>query len=244
MKIKKNIAKELKKIINDTINKNYKKSQKKTIRERYKEMSKGFDEIMNVMETHYAKEAKSYYKVRSKNDARLKKIQAKAFGEITTCIKNSDCFNIDKKGYELVPASSFSARTNIVGESDIDFGVLIKNISDDKVICFANALGKCGYILTEIRNKHSKKKKHWVFQKFIKNVEIEAKVRDYDGFKEIHKMHQFTDKKMKKRDKIFSTYAKYILKKHMKNEYEKFKMIYYCNAGYHGKSKELMYKLL
>jgi hypothetical protein len=57
-------------------------------------------------------------------------------------------------------------------------------------------------------------------------------------------MHQYTDKKMSKKKKILCTYAKFLLKKYAKNEYEKFKIIYYCNAGYHGKSKELLYPLL
>ena len=235
------ILNSLKKIINETISKNYKKSQKKTVRERYKGMSEGLKKIMNIINENWEKEAIRYYDKRTKSDERLKKIQKKAFDEIKKCIKDAECFKNIK--YVLVPASSFSAKTNLIGESDIDFGILIKNIDEDKAMCLSNALGKCNYLLTDIRNQDNKSKKHWVFQKYINNVEIEGKVRDYDGFKNILKMHTYTDKKMGKKDKMLTTYTKYILKKYARKEYENFKMIDYCNAGYHGKSNELLYKL-
>ena len=51
-------------------------------------------------------------------------------------------------------------------------------------------------------------------------------MRDKDGFKEMLKMHNYTYKMMSNKDKILTTYTK-------------FKMIYYCNTGYHAKAKEL-----
>ena len=229
-------------LINDTINKSYKKKQKFTIRKRYKKISEGFNEIMLFMDENFKKEANLYYKKRSKQDTRLSKIQKKAFNEIKKCLNDALCNkNIE---YELIPASSFSAKTNLINDSDIDFVILVKKITDDKAICFSNALGICNYILADIRSPKNLKKKHWVFQKYINNVEIEGKVRDYDGFKEMLKMHEYIDHKMSRKNKILSTYTKFILKKYAKNEYENFKMIYYCNAGYHGKSKDLLYPLI
>ena len=49
---------------------------------------------------------------------------------------------------------------------------------------------------------------------------------------------------MSKKDKILTTYIKYILKNNSPKEYEKFKMIYYSNAGYHSKVKVLLYPLI
>lgn len=57
-------------------------------------------------------------------------------------------------------------------------------------------------------------------------------------------MHRYTDNKMKRNTKIYSTYIKYLLKKNNRKVYENFKMIYYCNAVYHGGSNELLYNLL
>jgi hypothetical protein len=232
----------LQKIINKIIDKSYKKNQKMSITMRYKKMSEGFEEIMLFMDKHYQNESKEYYTKRSKQDKKLTSIQKTAFNEIKKCIDVSLCNKNIK--YELIPASSFSAKTNLINESDIDFAILVHNINEDKAICFSNALGNCKYILTDIRNPQNIKRKHWVFQKYINKVEIEGKVRDYKGFYEMLKMHQYTDNKMSKKEKILTTYTKYLLKKYAKKEYEKFKMIYYCNAGYHGKSKELLYPLL
>ena len=232
----------LRNLINDIINRSYRKNQKFTIRNRYKKLSVGFNEIMLFMDENFRKEANLYYKERSKQDIKLSKIQKKAFNEIKKCLDYALCNKNIK--YELIPASSFSAKTNLINESDIDFAILVKNNTDDKAICFSNALGTCNYILTDIRNPNNLKKKHWVFQKYINKVEIEGKVRDYDGFKEMLKMHEYTDHKMSRKNKILSTYTKFILKKYAKKEYEKFKMIYYSNAGYYGKSKDLLYPLL
>ena len=56
-------------------------------------------------------------------------------------------------------------------------------------------------------------------------------------------MHNYTDKIMSTKYKILTTYTKFLLKE-SKKYYPKFKMIYYCSAGYHGKSNELLYPLL
>ena len=71
-----------------------------------------------------------------------------------------------------------------------------------------------------------------------------GKVRDYGGFKDILKMHDFIDNKMKKKTKIITIYTKYLLQKYNKETYSNFKMFLYCYAGYHGKSKKLLYPLI
>jgi hypothetical protein len=231
-------------IISDTIDNNYKKHQKKTIRERYKGISKGYYRILNFMEITYYDKAKQYYIKRTKGDKKLKKIQSKSLKEITKCINNPMCHTKQKINYKLIPASSFSAKTNLIGESDLDILLLVKRITDDDSICLSNALGMCDYGLSCVRNSENKDTKHWVFQKYIDKVEIECKLRSYEGFKEILKMHQYTDFGMTQKEKILATYTKYLLKKYSPKNYEKFKMIYYCNAGYHGKTKKLLYPLL
>ncbi len=210
---------------------------------RYQGISQGFNSIIKFVAQHYGQEAKQYYNKRTQQDAELIKVQDQAHEEIITCLESSLC-NKDII-YQVIPASSFSARTNLVDEmSDLDFLVMLKGLDDDKAICFANSLGTCQYILTDIRNRDDKSKKHWVFRKYIGDVEIEAKVRDKDGFRELLKMHQYTDNLMPKDDKIYLTYAKYLLKTQAPSAYEKLKMIYYCNAGYHGKVTDQLYPLL
>ncbi len=89
-----------------------------------------------------------------------------------------------------------------------------------------------------------KKLIHWVFNKYIDSVEIEVKVRDMEGFKEIKKIHEYTDKKMPRKDKVLFTYLKklFIENKDRKN-YGYIKMIYYSSAGHYGKSEKLLYPL-
>ena len=228
--------------IESTIRNNYNRKNKKTIRQRYKGMSKGFDKLIRHIKDNFEKEAKDYYKIRSKQDPRLTKIQSIAIKQLRNEIKYDDCLKNIK--FSIIPISSFSAKTNLIGESDLDIGILVSNINEDKAVCISNILGRIKYILSDIRNKNSPSKKHWVFQKYINNVEIECKLRDKEGFNEILKMHEYTDKKMSRSDKIYTTYAKYLLKKYSRKHYEQFKMIYYCNAGYHGGTKELMYLLV
>ena len=234
----------LEKMINNAINNNYKKTQKKTIRQRYKGISRDYDEILNYIKNNYYDKAKAYYTKRSKSDKKLSNIQKKSIDEIRKCIDNTNCFKRLKTRYKIIPASSFSARTNLVGDSDIDFAILVKNFTENDVICISNALGRCKYTLSDIRNEHDRKLIHWVFQKFFNRVEIEGKVRDEDGFKDVLKMHAYLDNKMTKNDKILTTYGKYLTKNHSKDLYYKFKMLYYCQAGYHGKSVKLLYPLI
>lgn len=231
-------------IMKNAVQKHYSKQSNLSIKERYKQMSIIFGEIIKIIYEKYYEEAKKYYDERTKNDEKLEKIQKRAINEIKNCIEESECFKKLKIEYEILPASSFSGKINLIKESDIDFGIVIKKLKNNDVICFSNALGKCGYIMNDVRNVDNKKTIHWVFQKFIDGIEIEGKVRDYDGFKDIYKMHNFIDNKMKIKTKIITTYTKYLLQSYNKQTYSNFKMFLYCYAGYHGKSKKLLYPLV
>ena len=51
-----------------------------------------------------------------------------------------------------MPASSFSARTHLLGDSDIDLMIRIKYITINDIVKITNKLGKCGYIFKNIGN--------------------------------------------------------------------------------------------
>ena len=74
--------------IDQTIKNNYSRKNKKTIRQRYKGMSHGFDKLIRHIKDNFEKEAKEYYKIRSKQDFRLAKIQSNAVKELRNNIKN------------------------------------------------------------------------------------------------------------------------------------------------------------
>jgi len=225
-------------IINETVHKNYRRNLKKTVAQRYKGMNEGMDKILQVVKDNYGSEANKYFEKREKKNKMLLKIQTKSQKNIDKCLKQ-----IPNITYKIIPASSFSAGTNLMEESDIDFAVLIKNITSDKVIHISNYLGVCSYLFTDIRNIDDKKLKHWVFQKYIDDVEIEAKVRDMDGFEKLSKVHHYLDNVMSKDKKKLITYTKYLLRNN-KEIYGKFKMMYYSMAGYHSKINELLYSLV
>lgn len=215
----------------------YSKKDNLTNRKRYKGLSKTFDEILEIVDDNFLQEAKKYYRERSKMDKKLLAIQNKSIKEIKKCII------LDKKDYEIVPASSFSARMNLIGESDIDIVIMIKKMNINKVISISNSLGSCNYKLSDIRGNIDDINIHWVLNKYFDGVEIECKIISDRGFVSPLKMHTYLDNIMDKNKKILATYTKYLLLQE-KKAYSNFKKFYYCNAGYHGKSKELIYKLL
>ena len=227
---------------NDAINQNYLKLKRHSIQKRYQILSKEFEKILRFVEEHFYNAAKEYYKKRSKNDQRLQKIQTNAIKSIKACLKVR-CIEKHNIDFEIKPVSSFSGRLHLIGESDLDIAVFLKNVNETNAVCVGNALGRCNYVLNDIRNAHDRKLIHWVYQKYVNNVEIEVKVRDGDGFKEFLKMHDYIDHKMPKKAKVLTTYGKFLLKND-KEAYSKFKMLYYCNAGYHSKTKKLLYPLL
>lgn len=222
----------------------YSKKSHLSIRNRYRHLSETFRDILSLAEEHFYDEAQAYVETRDKQNAgKLEKNQQEALDEIKTCINETDCLSMHKIKYEIIPASSFSAGTYLIGDSDIDFAVVVKKIDPHKVACVSNALGQCQFIYNDLRNKDNPRHTHWVFQKYIDNVEIEAKVRDMDGFRQILKMHTYLDNEMPQKDRVLITYIKYLLKQMNKKAYERFKMFYYCHGGYMGKCRELMYDL-
>lgn len=234
-----NIYDVIKHIIDETIDKYYTKKHKHTIKNRYKGLNEGMIKILKLTDKNYKQQAEKYYQKRTSLDKKLKKIQDNAIKEVNNCMKKT-INNID---YEILPASSFSAKTNLIHESDIDFAFLIKNMTKEPIIIAANILGLCGYKFKEIRNIENPKLIHYVFEKYIDNVEIEMKVRDKDGFTELYNIHNYLDNIMDKKTKMLITYLKHLLQKD-KVIYAKFKMIYYMHGCYHTKCKDLMYGLL
>ena len=122
----------------------------------------------------YYEEAKGYSKKRSKNDQRLQKIQTNAVKSIKACLKVK-CIEKHNIDFEIKPVSSFSGRLHLIGESDLDIAVFLKNVNETNAVCVGNALGRCNYVLNDIRNAHDRKLIHWVYQKYVNNVEIEEK---------------------------------------------------------------------
>ncbi len=219
-----------------------------TTKERLKGIADGYKNIIDIAKNNYKEEAHKYYKKRTSEDKKITKIQKEEIKNIKKCLKKLD--------FEIMPASSFSAKVNVIGESDIDFLVKIKdmynNIKNNKLddlIEISNRLGKCGYKFSEVNAREDPIGTYYVFSKINNGIEIEVKVRDYDGCRFISELHNYVDNKLDLESKIYTTYIKQFFKlpenkSKYKEEYWKFKAIYSENALYETKSPKLMLPLV
>lgn len=239
-KKKKNIIKKIDSIIDEGMNIYYTKSKNISIKNRYKGLEKYFQKILALIRKNYIIEANKYYKKRSIIDKKLETIKNIAINEV-----QEKLIELKLEDYEILPAGSFTAKTNLIDESDIDIIILIKKKAyHDINLIISNILGSCGYNFLGIRNSNIEKNynKHYVFNKFISNVEIEYKIMIKENFEDFISMHKYLDNELDSSDKIMTTYTKYILKNHDSIIYNKFKQIYYCQAG-HKECKKLLYPL-
>lgn len=226
------------KLINGTIKDNYKKTVRKTAGQRYKGMDLGMNYILDIMYDKYRDDAKSYYLYRTKFDKKYKYIQNNVIKQL-----NENFINFKNITYDIIPASSFSAKTNLVPESDIDLVITINKLTNDRVILISNILGLSGFTFLGIKNQNDPKIRYWTFQKYIEDIEIELKLTDFNNFKDTIKIHNYLDNILNKNDKILITYLKYLIKDN-KILYNKFKLIYYTSAAHNIKLKKIIYKLV
>ncbi len=101
--------------------------------------------------------------------------------------------------------SSYGARMHLKGPaSDIDFGIVVKNLSRLKLNAYGTILNQIGYKFnTKINNYYS-------FQKKISGIEIEAKIRDSDSSAEYIELHNCLDNLPQLTQQLL-TYAKSIV---------------------------------
>lgn len=230
---------EMIKLINQTYNTYHSKTVKLNTEERLKNIGDAYLKLLELGKNNFLDEATKYYKIRSKSDKKLLKIQEKSINEIKKCL--NDVF----PDYYIMPASSFSSKTHLVGDSDIDLMIRIKSITINDIIKITNKLGKCGYMFKSIGTPEDEKLRYIIHGKIINGVEIEVKVRDYEASEFIANLHKYLDSKLTKEQQIFTTYIKYLMKNGgYKNEYWKFKLIYNEYGLYKTKSSLLMLPLV
>lgn len=216
-------------------------------RDRLDFIQKVFDEVLTIIQENAIEmdKAKKYIKKRDKDRLNiLLNLQDQILKEIESALEI-----IEGQETAAYAASSFSARTHLSGDSDLDFNVLIEDLNPDNIIRITERITKNGYKFTETRGKLDDPNIHYVFAKYVKTdigeVEIEFKLRDlkpYMGL--IHKVHNYLDNKASEKDKIAITWIKSNLK-HSKNTkaYAKFKAMYYEWANSHNSGTELMYPI-
>lgn len=181
--------------------------------------------ILKIKEKLYNNEEfKEYIKKRNKVNIKLNKLQNNIIYDIKKTLE------INK----IYPLSSFTARMNLITDSDLDFVIIVNNLSE----CLndiTNKLINNNFILKEKRFVGvDKRREYYVFSKKIEfeklKVEIELKLREENYFEKIiYPIHKYLEEEINEEDKEIITWIKYNLKE-SKEGYIAFKTIMHENA--------------
>jgi hypothetical protein len=150
-------------------------------------------------------------------------------------------------GIEPISASSFSAGTNLLEESDLDFNIPIPDFTIPKLSEFYKILKANGYEFVKLMSADNPGI-HFVFQGFVNKgtkdeVEIEIKLRDAAYYMKVHHlMHDYLDNKMPKYHKETIAWIKSNLKP-KKDVYALFKALYYEQGLANASVYEMLYPL-
>lgn len=120
--------------------------------------------------------------------------------------------------------SSYGANTNLVGISDVDNGVTVKELTEEA----AQEIGACltGYSYTQ--HIHG----HYCFNRIVKvtdtqSIEIAVKVRDLAKSRRVMRLHEYLDNECDTERKNKLTYLKYLLHKQYPKAYKGLKVLFY-----------------
>jgi hypothetical protein len=205
-------------------------------KERLDGIVKGMETLITIVSAD-EESARSYVSRRTEQNQKLGRIQTQIQQQVSGFL-----------GMKAIPASSFSAGTNLIGESDLDFNVPVMNGEEEKMIRLANLCGENGYHFLEIRSK-GRAGQHAVFQKWVDDldikVEIEVKLQ-FDGeyyLRVFIPLHHYLDHVMNDKDRTMITWMKYNLKILSKDGYATFKGLYYEYALAKSGGTQLLYPL-
>ena len=192
------------------------------------------DSVPSILSIINKDEATEYVKRRDVKNEEIKELPGKIISNIGKILEET------KYDITLRIMSSYNARLNLIDESDIDIGVLIKDLDAGKLTNIHALLLKDGYTHTKIVNPQDEKKKYYCYEKVVDGVEIEIKVRDFDHTQIIVKLHDYLDNDLTEDERIIFTYAKFMLKSD-KILYKYMKMIIYAYASYYIPNAPLLF---
>jgi len=197
-----------------------------------------FTDVVTRIHDHDRDEIATYIEKRNEENIRLRAIEKTVKTEIEKMLGT----------HEVYSASSFSANTNLSGESDLDFNIPFDAL-DKKLVQLSNNCGLHGYEFSEVRSEDNPGI-HYVFQKIVDGVEIEVKLRHKAFYMEVHhKMHDYLDHHMSQHDKDTITWIKHKLNQlskqnsSKKKAYKLFKAMYYEQALSHAHVHKMLYPL-
>jgi len=221
----KKLANELQKIYTTT---NFKNNN---VNEELNMLVKKFDQsVLPILEEEIDKATEYYSKREEYSNKTVDPVNDKV-KKIIEDIKNEyKNFYNDELTYTV--ASSYSAKMNLIGESDIDYFILFKPLTSERLINISQLLQKYNFKFDKVHNKDKVNNIYYVYQQIIDGIEVEMKVRDLYYSRSVVALHEYTDNKLDQHLKILFTYAKYQLKLESKQDksfkgYDMFKTIFY-----------------
>jgi hypothetical protein len=166
--------------------------------------------IIPLLETHKEKAEKYYQEREEYSNKTVDPVNEK----VKIIIKDikEDYKQLHNEEITSTVASSYSAKMNLIGESDIDYFLLFEPMTIEKVIQISQLLNKYNFKFEKIGNKTDSKNMYYIYNQFIDGIEVEIKVRDLNNSAAVVALHNYTDEKLDQHLKILMTYAKYQLK--------------------------------
>jgi hypothetical protein len=187
-------------------------------------VSKMDDSVIPLLKEYTAR-ASQYYKEREEYSNRVvDPVNEKVKIIIENIKKEYLKLHNDELTYTV--ASSYSSKMNLIGESDIDYFILFKPLTTERLINISQLLQKYNLKFYKVMNKDKVDNIYYVYQIIIDDIEVEFKVRDLYYSRSVVALHDYTDNKLDQNLKILFTYAKYQLKlksKEAKKNNESFK---------------------
>ena len=195
------------------------------IQEKLEYMSTSLYEKLLPFLKRYRCPARDYVELRDMNNIKLFGVMKQTVEFLRTIL-----------GGNLIvcPMSSICAKLNLIYESDIDIGILVKdlNLESGKLnyVLFypiKTTLENNGFKFDHIFNEDNPSNRYYSFVKNTDCTEIEVKVRDYDTSLIFLKLHEKLDNGFSDEEIALITYAKYLMKQHGDISYKQLKKIIY-----------------
>lgn len=192
-------------------------------------MEDQMNSVIIPMLRYFSVEAEAYCVRRDAENVRLQKILTEEKSKLVGLFS-------DQPEVEVRLMSSVGARLNVIGESDIDFGICVQDLNcengdleEEKYKFIGEKLKTLGFVHSHDFNVTNPSNRYFSFTKIVNCVEIEAKVRDYKTTKVFIKLHEKLDNDLSEEQIVLCTYAKFLLShdKGNKQAYKNFKKILY-----------------
>lgn len=190
------------------------------------------DEILPVLKTFHH-EALEYRTLRDKNNIKMVKLMNREYDKITLALSP-----LEYVSTQIM--SSIGAKLNLAeADSDIDIGILVKDLNIDSSGIDTNKFNSIVQVLTSLDfefshvfNPDNFSNQYYSFQKVINGIEFEAKIRDFGATSSILALHNYLDTQLSDEEITLFTFGKYLFKQFDKQfpelkSYVKFKKILY-----------------